>query len=109
MSQPPPLLIDRDDRVFPTLTAAHVARIAPHGRRRDIRAGDILVEAGDAVVPFFVVLSGSLEIVQIAGSTERIVVAPHQGQFTGETNMISGRRAVSRARARRRRSDRAYP
>jgi len=100
MSQLPPLQIDRDERVFPTLTAAHIARIAPHGRRHGVRAGDTLVEAGDAVVPFFVVLSGSLEIVQISGSTERVVITPHQGQFTGETNLISGRRALFRVRVR---------
>ena len=57
------------DPIFPTLTAAQVGRIAAHGRARPIAPGDILVEAGDHVVPFFLVGSGAIEVVRIAGGT----------------------------------------
>ena len=63
------------------------------------RGGEVLVEAGDAVVPFFVVTKGYVEIVQPSGATETLVVRHGPGQFTGETNMISGRRSLIRARA----------
>jgi thioredoxin reductase (NADPH) len=91
----------RSERLFPVLTAAQIARIAPHGRRRRVAAGDVLVETGDAVVPFFLVLSGLLEIVRVdkfAG--EAIIAGQSTGQFTGEVNMISGRRALFRIRVR---------
>ena len=88
------------DPVFPTLTAAQIARIAPHGRRRAVKAGEILVEAGDHVVPWFVVAAGAIEVLRVADGRETIVAAHAPGQFSGEVNMISGRRALLRVRAR---------
>src|SRR5262245_34339678 len=79
-STPPP--ITRTDQLFPKLADDHVARIAAHGRRRDTTAGEVLVEAGEQHVPFFVVVSGQLDIVQREGSTEHLVVSPGPGQFT---------------------------
>ena len=35
------------EQLFPTLTGAQMARIATHGHRRAITAGQILVEVGD--------------------------------------------------------------
>ncbi len=50
--------------MFPTLTPEQIARIAAHGRMRKIERGEVLVEAGDEVVPFFVVTAGQVEIVR---------------------------------------------
>ncbi|HET6956459.1 MAG TPA: FAD-dependent oxidoreductase [Vicinamibacterales bacterium] len=90
----------RADHVFPTLTAAQLARIAAHGKRRTVQAGEILIEAGDHVVPFFVVTAGALEVVRMSGESETLVALHGPGQFNGEVNMISGRRALFRLRAR---------
>ncbi len=90
--------VSRPDHVFPTLTAAQIARIAAHGRVRPIQQGEVLVEAGDHVVPFFVVKSGEIQIMRISGTSESLIVAHGPGQFTGEANMISGRRSLARAR-----------
>ena len=96
-----PLLGARADHVFPTLTPAQISRIAPHGRRRAVRAGEVLVEAGDHVVPFFVITAGTVEVVRGGGESSEVLVALHgAGQFSGEVNMISGRRALFRLRAR---------
>ena len=35
------------DKLFPTLSAAQVARIGSHGRRRAIARGDVLMDVGD--------------------------------------------------------------
>ena len=86
------------DQTFPTLTPAQVARIAEHGSLRPIRRGEVLVEAGDHVVPFFVVQSGRLEVVRPGDATETLVATHGPGQFTGEVNMLSGRRALLRTR-----------
>src|SRR5258706_14371338 len=100
LSQVPlPVQSSRPDHVFPTLTAAQIARIAAHGRVRSIQRGEVLVEAGDKVVPFFVVKSGEIHIVRPSGASESLTVVHGPGQFTGETTMISGRRALVRARA----------
>ena len=86
--------------LFPTLTPAQIARVAPHGRARTIERGEMLVDAGDAVVPFFVVTRGQVDIVRPSGNTEAPVAAVGPGAFTGEVNMLSGRRALLRARVR---------
>ena len=89
----------RPDHVFPTLTAAQIARIAAHGRVRSIQRGEVLVEVGDKAVPFFVVKSGEIQIVRPSDATEKLIVVHGPGQFSGEATMISGRRALVRARA----------
>ncbi len=90
--------VSRPERVFPTLTPAQIARIAAHGRRRAIESGQVLVEVGDRPVPFFVVLSGELQVLRPTDSAETLIVSHHAGQFSGEGSMISGRRALARVR-----------
>jgi thioredoxin reductase (NADPH) len=89
-----------DERMFPTLTAAQVERIAAHGRLRSIHAGEVLVEPGQQTVPFFVVLEGQVEVVRPSAGAETLLVIYRPGQFTGEVNMLSGRPAIHRVRAR---------
>jgi thioredoxin reductase (NADPH) len=86
--------------LFPTLTGDQIARFSAHGSRRLVSADEVLVKAGDAVVPCFLILSGRLDIVQASGSTETLVASQGPGQFTGEANMISGRRALFTLRMR---------
>ncbi len=84
--------------MFPTLTPAQLARVVAHGHRRPTRRGEILFEAGDPVSPFFVVIAGQVEIVRPSGTNEELVAVHGPGQFTGEVNMLSGRRSLLRAR-----------
>ena len=87
------------DHVFPTLTDAQIARIAPHGRRRAVAEGDVLVDVGDTAIPFFVLLSAELEAVRPPqDGREALVAKQGPGQFTGESNMLTGRRALVRIR-----------
>ena len=90
--------VSRPDRVFPTLTPAQITRIAPHGRRRAIAPGEVLVEVGQRPVPFFVVLSGEMQVLRPAAGTEALIVTHRAGQFTGEGTMLTGRRALARTR-----------
>jgi thioredoxin reductase (NADPH) len=86
------------DRVFPILTPSQIERIAVHGRRRAVAEGDVLVEVGQRPVPFFVVLSGELQVLRPAAGTEALIVTHRAGQFTGEGTMLTGRRSLARAR-----------
>jgi thioredoxin reductase (NADPH) len=95
-----PTKLARAEHVFPTLTPAQIARIAPHGRPRDTRAGEVLVNAGDQIAPFFVVTAGQIEIIRPSDAAETTIVVHKPGQFTGEANMISGRPALFQARVR---------
>src|SRR6266478_1814345 len=60
----------------------------------------VLVEQGDRTIPFFVVISGELEAVRPTSATETLISIFGAGQFTGEINTLSGRRAMARIRAR---------
>jgi thioredoxin reductase (NADPH) len=84
--------------MFPTLTQAQIERIAAHGVIRSVSRGDILVEAGDPVVPFFVVKSGEIEIIRPSSLGDALVAVHGPGRFTGEINLILGRRSLTRAR-----------
>jgi len=86
------------ERMFPTLTPAQVERIAAHGHVRPIRSGEVLVQPGDRIVPFFVVKTGGLEIVRPSGANETLVALYGAGQFSGEVNMLSGRPALLQTR-----------
>ena len=93
-----PTAPSQTDRLFPTLTAAQIARIAAHGRRRAIEQGEVLIEVGDKAVPFFVVVRGELQVLRPSGATETLIVTHGPGHFSGEGNMITGRRALARIR-----------
>ena len=94
-----PLVADNRGEAFPTLTPEQVERIRPLSKVRKVNTGDILFEPGDSDIPFFVLLSGSMEILQpdVHGG-ERPIVGHGPGNFTGEINMISGRRSLARGR-----------
>ncbi len=94
----PPVSASHEALMFPTLTPAQIDVIAAHGVVRPIARGEVLIEAGDAVVPFFVVTEGEIEIVQPSNAGERLVAIHRPGNFTGEVNLISGRRSLMRAR-----------
>jgi thioredoxin reductase (NADPH) len=93
-----PLAADARGDAFPTLTAEQIDRIRPLSKVRKVKAGEILFEPGDSDVPFFVVLSGSLDIVQPDRQGERLIVRHEAGSFTGEITMISGRLSLARGR-----------
>jgi thioredoxin reductase (NADPH) len=83
-------------RMFPTLTQAQLVRIEPHGRRRQVAAGEVLVETGDRVVPFFVLLSGEIQAIRSFAGVDTVIATESAGQFSGEGTMITGRRALTR-------------
>ncbi len=66
---------------------------------RNVSAGKILFELGDRGVPFFVLLSGIMEIIQPELDSERLVARHDRaGEFTGEINMFSGQPTLVRSR-----------
>ena len=94
-----PLTSSRIEKIFPKLTPAQIRRVAAHGHIRTVERGEVLVEQGDTSGPFFVVITGELEIVRPYGSYETLVTVHDSGQFTGEVNTLSGRRSLVQIRA----------
>src|SRR6266852_2867359 len=96
-----PDLTVRRDSMFPKLDAAQIARLTPFGRRRSAAAGEILFDQGDSLRGFFVLIEGSLEIVTPTCEGEIPITVHDGGEFTGEVDMLSGRRSLVRGRARK--------
>ncbi len=91
---------DRKKQMFPHLTPAQVARVAALGERRQVPPGEVLFEQGDQNNQFLVVVSGSIEVVQPLDGHEVPITVHDSGEFTGEINMLSGRRSQVRGRMR---------
>ena len=94
-----PVTRSRIEKIFPKLTQAQIDRIALYGHTHSVKPGDILIEQGDTPMPFFVIIAGEVEIVSPFGTNETLITVHGNGQFTGDVNMISGRRSIVRARA----------
>ena len=95
---PVPSALDARTQAFPVLTAAQIARVRPGSKLRKVKPGEILFQPGDTEVPFFVLLSGNMEIVQPDLAGERPITTHGPGEFTGEITMISGQRCLVRGR-----------
>ena len=61
---PVPSALQSGTQMFPTLTAAQIARAQPFGALRMAERGDILFRPGDASIAFFILISGKLDILQ---------------------------------------------
>src|SRR3984885_4004210 len=83
-------LASRRDQMFPLLNAAQLARLQRYGQRRALRAGEILAEPGDRGLPMWVVLSGSIEVLQVGMAAEAVVVTHTAGGFSGEMSTLRG-------------------
>jgi thioredoxin reductase (NADPH) len=87
-------------QMFPALTAAQIAELAPLGTERTFAPGEMVWNIGDRSTDFYVVLAGTLEIVSRDAFGEETVIASHTaGRFSGETTMLSGRARMVAARA----------
>jgi len=95
---PAPSALDARTQAFPVLTPAQINRVRPGSKLRKVEPGEILFQPGDAEVPFYVLLSGTMEIVQPDLAGERPIVTHSPGEFTGEITMISGQRCLVRGR-----------
>jgi thioredoxin reductase (NADPH) len=82
----------------PTLTTAQMTRIATHGRVRQVQKGDVLAEAGERLTGFFIIISGRLDIIRLAGETEELIAEYGPNMFTGEVNLLSGRNGLASIR-----------
>ncbi len=89
----------RRAQMFPRLTPAQISRLAVHGTKQATHEGELLAEPGERR-PMFVVLSGSLEVVQVGMKGEVFVVLHVPGSFSGEMSTLRGIGGVVRMRVR---------
>jgi thioredoxin reductase (NADPH) len=89
---------ERRHQIFPELNDAQRQRIARYGERRHALAGEVLYDQGTAALGIHVVLSGAVEIVRPGILGEELITVQRAGEFTGEVNVLAGRRSLVRAR-----------
>jgi thioredoxin reductase (NADPH) len=89
----------RSAQMFPRLTPAQITRLSAHGRKSTIQKGEVLAEPGDRL-PMYVVLSGSIEVVQPTLVGETLIVVHTPGSFTGDVGTLRGISTVVRMRVR---------
>ena len=87
------------DEMFPILTSEQQTRVLAHGKSRKVRAGELLVEPNQQASTFFVVVDGKLELFRVIDENEEVFAVCGPGMFTGELNVLTGRRGIARIRA----------
>jgi thioredoxin reductase (NADPH) len=91
---------ERREQMFPRLSAEQIDRLSRWGERRRFARGSVLFDQGDMVRNFYVVISGEMEVVHPVDGREEPIRIQTDGEFTGETNMLTGRRTLVRGRMR---------
>jgi thioredoxin reductase (NADPH) len=86
-----PITSSRIEKIFPKLTPAQLSRIAARGHIRSMDGGEVLYEQGYSAPPFFVVISGELEVVRPSVPVETIVTVYARRQYQA-CCICSGRR-----------------
>ena len=88
------------EQIFPKLTPAQMRRVTARGQIRTTKRGEVLYEPGETAAPFYIVVSGELEIARPMGpgASEILVTVFRSGQFSGEVGTLSGRRTLFRLR-----------
>lgn len=100
MTTVPLSVAPQEEQVFPVLTPAQLERLAAHGKRRTVKSGEMLMEAGAQLYPSFVVLSGELEAVRNSCTGEEIATTHRPGQFSGELSLVTGQRSLAAVRVK---------
>jgi len=89
----------RGAQMYPLLTAVQIARLSMHGRKLGVKKGEVLAEPGDRG-RIFVVLSGSIEVVQPKLNEEALITVHTPGRFSGDVGTLRGIGGVVRLRVR---------
>lgn len=82
----------------PTLNAAALARISSYGTTSAVEAGVVVVEQGEPMDRFLVVIDGEIAVTQnVRGGVEN-VTTHSAGQFFGDVHSLSGRPCLAGGR-----------
>jgi len=98
-SKSTPLPGSSPDEMFPALSAEQQERVLAHGKRRRVTPGETLLKPDKQVLKFFVVIDAKLEFLRVADYNEEVFAVCGPGMFTGELNVLSGRRGLVHIRA----------
>ena len=84
-----------DDAAFPELTDGQLALVLALGERRPTRAGDVLFSPADDEYDWYVILSGSVDVL---GTNGTLITTHGPRRFLGELNLVTRQRPYLTAR-----------
>jgi thioredoxin reductase (NADPH) len=91
---------DTESIAFPKLDDHQLAQLEALGERQSIRAGEIIVKAGQREFPMALVISGELEVYEYRDGVEQILATPGPRDFLGEVSMLTGTSAIASYRGK---------
>ena len=89
----------KDTVAFPVLSAAELEECAEFGTRCSFAAGEDLFRAGAQPFDCYVILSGEVRIIDVTTDEPTYLVRLPAGQFTGDIDLFTGRRAAASCEA----------
>ena len=89
----------KDAVAFPVLSAAELEECAEFGTRCSFVAGEDLFRAGAQPFDCYVILSGEVCIINVSTDEPTCLVRLPGGQFTGDIDLFTGRRAAASCEA----------
>jgi thioredoxin reductase (NADPH) len=88
-----------DTVAFPVLSAAELAECTEFGTRCSFAPGEEIFRAGSQSFDCYVIVSGDVCIMDVSTDEPTCIVRYGDGQFTGDIDLFTGRRAVGSCQA----------
>ena len=99
----PPWAAGTENRMHeldPELSEGEIATVCGYGETVRFADGDWLWRTGDRDAGFFLVLDGEVEIVNVRGAEEHVIITHGRGHYGGEISTMTGRGAMVGGRAK---------
>jgi len=89
--------LDPDDPVlFPRLTAAQIEQLAENAETLSLSPGEVLFEQAQRDTPFYVVLSGAIDIIDRQPDGDHYFTQCQAGTFAADISMFTGEPTLAR-------------
>jgi thioredoxin reductase (NADPH) len=96
---PPPVpgFLDSDHpTLFPRLTEAQIEQLAERGEILSLAPGEVLFEQGQRDTPFYVVLSGAIDVIDRQPDGDHYFAQCQPGTFAADISMFTGEPTLAR-------------
>jgi len=91
---------DTETIAFPALSDEQLATLESLGTRRKVNRGEIIYKTGQRDVPFYLVLSGELDVFESRDGEEQILGVPGPRDFVGDVSMLTGTAVIATVRGK---------
>jgi thioredoxin reductase (NADPH) len=81
------------DGAFPRLSDEQIAELSAYGERRPTHVGEVLFKEGDRGYDFYVILDGTVAVVEGYGLDDHVIRVHRRGRFLGELGLLTGEAA----------------